>query len=144
MAEWDSEKGRLRPTWRVRFTPFMTFVGSGVAGVLTAIVLFLQVITGPGVEELNDASSVFQGVLLLFGAIFLIFLIVGPTLAWGLGFSLRQITNESLHVLAFAALGLVVGFLLGPLLGIGGLLAPAAGIGSGLARWFMSPFAKID
>lgn len=143
MAEWDSEKGRLRPTWKVRFTPFMTFVGSGVAGVLTALVLFLQAVTGPGVEELNDASSVVKGALLLFGAIFFIFLLVGPTLAWGLGFTMRNITNQSLHVLSFAVLGLVVGSLLGSLLGIGALLAPAAGIGTGLARWFMSPFAKI-
>jgi hypothetical protein len=143
MAEWDSEKGKLRPTWKVRFTPFMTFVGSAVAGVLTALVLFLQVITGPGLDELNSSASVFQGVLLLFGALFLIFLILGPTLAWGLGFTLRNVTNQSLHVLAFAALGLVVGSLLGPVLGIGALLAPAAGIGTGLARWFMSPFAKL-
>ena len=144
MAEWDSEKGRLRPTWKLRFTPFMTVVGSAVAGVLTALVLFLQVVTGPGIDELNAPGAVFQGVLLLFGALFLIFLVLGPTLAWGLGFALRNVTNQSLHVLAFAALGLVVGALIGPLLGIGGLLAPAAGIGTGLARWFMSPFAKIS
>lgn len=143
MAEWNSEKGRLRPTWKVRFTPFMTFVGSGVAGVLTALVLFLQVVTGPGVEELNSLSSVVQGVVLLFGAIFFVFLLVGPGLAWGLGFMLRNVTNQWLHVLAFAVLGLLVGALLGPVLGIGGLLAPAAGIGTGLARWFMSPFAAI-
>jgi hypothetical protein len=122
----------------------MTVVGSAVAGVLTALVLFLQVVTGPGLDELNSASAAFQGVLLLFGALFLIFVVLGPTLAWGVGFALRNITNQSLHVLAFAALGLVVGALLGPLLGIGGLLAPAAGIGTGLARWFMSPFAKIS
>lgn len=143
MAEWDSDKRQLRPTWKVKFTPWMTILGSGMAGVLTAIVLFLQVITGPGFDELNEAGLVFQGALLLFGAIFLIFLVVGPTLAWGLGFTLRNITNQSLHVLAFAVLGLVVGSLIGPLLGLGSLLAPAAGIGTGLARWFMSPFAKI-
>src|SRR5690606_42029588 len=104
----------------------------------------LQGVTGPGVEELNSLSSVVQGVVLLFGAIFFVFLLVGPGLAWGLGFMLRNVTNQWLHVLAFAVLGLLVGALLGPVLGIGGLLAPAAGTGTGPARWFTSPFAATE
>ena len=143
MAEWDSEKGKVRPTWTVRFTPWMTILGSGVAGVLTALILFLQFVTGPGLDELNAPNLVIQGALLLFGSIFIIFLILGPTLAWGLGFLLRNVTNQFIHVIAFMVLGAIVGYFLGGWLGIGQLLAPAAGIGCGVARWFMSPFAKI-
>ena len=143
MAQWDAEKGRIRPTWTVRFTPWMTFLGSALAGIITAVVFFLTLITGPGLDALNEPQLVFKGAVLLFGLIFLVFVILGPTLAWGLGFALRSITNQSIHVIAFAILGLIVGSMLGGFIGMGGALAPAAGIGAGLARWIMSPFAKI-
>jgi len=143
MAQWDPDKGRLRPTWTVRFTPWATILGCGLAGVLTSVVLVLQLLTGPGLDALNAPELALQGALTLFGAILVISLVVGPTLAWGLGFALRTQTNQFIHVIAFAILGLVLGALFGGFVGIGSLLAPAAGIGCGLARWFLTPFAKI-
>jgi len=46
-------------------------------------------------------------------------------------------------VLAFAALGLFVGFMLGNVIGLGSVLAPAAGIGAAAGRWAISRQAKI-
>lgn len=143
MADWDAEKGRLRPVWTVRFSPWMTFWGCSLAGVLTAVVFTLSLLTGPGFDALNDPGSVLSGVILIFGLLFITFLVIGPTLAWGLGFALRTQTNQHIHVLAFAVLGLVVGTMLGGFFGVSGILGPAAGVGTGLARWIMSPYAKI-
>lgn len=143
MAEWDPDAGKVRPTWTVRFSPWWIFVGCAIAGVVCAAVLFFTVLTGPGLAQLNDANSVARGGLLLLGLSFGIFVLLGPTLAWGLGFMLRNTTNQGMHVAAFALLGLFVGFMVGNLAGVGPLVAPAAGIGAAVGRWAISSQAKI-
>lgn len=143
MAEWDDKTGKVRPTWTVRFSPWWIFVGCGIAGVVCAAVLFFTVLTGPGLGQLNDANSVVRGGLLLVGMSFGIFILLGPTLAWGLGFMLRNNTNQGMHIAAFALLGLFVGFMIGNLAGIGSLIAPAAGIGAAAGRWAISGQTKI-
>lgn len=121
----------------------MTFWGCALAGVITSAVFLLSLLTGPGLDALNDPGAVAQGTILVFGVLFLFFIAVGPTLAWGLGFALRTQTNQYIHVLAFAVLGLFLGFMLGGLVGVAGVLGPAAGVGVGLARWIMNPHAKL-
>jgi len=143
MAQWDPETGKVRPTWTIRFSAWWIFVGCTVGAVVTALVLFLTLVTGPGLDQLNDAGSVAKGGIFLLGLIFGVFLLVGPVLAWGLGFMLRTNANQGTHVIAFAVLGLVVGFLIGNLVGLGSVVAPAAGIGAGVGRWIISSQAKI-
>jgi hypothetical protein len=143
MAQWDPETGKVRPTWTVRFSAWSIFLGCAIGAVVTSVVLFLTLITGPGLNELNDIGSVAKGGIFLLGLIFGVFLLVGPVLAWGLGFVLRNNTNQGMHVAAFAVLGLVVGFSLGNLVGLGSIVAPAAGIGAAAGRWLISGQAKI-
>lgn len=143
MAQWDEETGKLKPTWTVRFSPWWVFLGCAIAGVVCALVLFLTLVTGPGLGELNDAGSVAQGGVLLLGISFVIFILVGPTLAYGVGFALRNNPNHNVHIVAFAVLGVIVGFMLGGLVDLGTVVAPAAGIGAGVGRWAISKHAKI-
>jgi hypothetical protein len=46
-------------------------------------------------------------------------------------------------VMAFAVLGLIVGYFIGNLVGLGTVVAPAAGIGAAAGRWLISGQAKI-
>lgn len=150
MSEYDPKTGKLRPTWLVRFTPWQAMLGSLVAGAVCGIVLVITFVTGPDFGELAGPASVAQGSAIVVGASVAVFALLGPTLAWGLGFSLRNVQNQYLHVLAFAALGAFVGFSLGNAasvwLGFGGLgsvLAPAAGIGAAVGRWVLSPYSRV-
>ena len=143
MAEWDPKTGKVRPTWTVRFTPWWVFVGCAIAGVVCAAVLFVTVVAGGDTDQLNDAGSLFKGGIFLLGLAFAIFILVGPALAWGLGFMLRNVANQGIHVVAFAVLGLFVGFMLGNLVGLGSVVAPAAGIGAAVGRWAISGQARI-
>lgn len=142
MAEWDEKSGKLRPTWTVRFSPWWVFVGSAIAGVVTAAVLLLNILTNP--DALNpNSQEVAQGAVLLLGIVVAVFLLLGPTLAYGVGFALRNVTNQWIHVVAFAFLGLIVGFMLGGYIGDPAMIAPAAGIGAGVGRWAISGQTKI-
>ena len=143
MAEWDPKTGKVRPTWTVRFSAWAIFLGCTIAAVVTSVVLFLTFVTGPGLDALNDVGSVAKGFIFLLGLVFVIFLLVGPVLAWGLGYTLRNNTNHGTHIAAFGILGLVVGFMLGNLIGLGAVIAPAAGIGAAVGRWAISGQAKI-
>ena len=143
MAQWDPETGKLRPTWTVRFSAWTVFLGCTIAAVVTSAVFFLTLVTGPGLDALNDVSSVAKGGIFLLGLIFGVYLLIGPVLAWGLGFALRANTNQGVHVLAFAVLGLIVGFMIGNFIGLGSVLAPAAGIGAAVGRWAVSSQSKI-
>jgi carbon starvation protein CstA len=143
MAQWDEKSGKIKPTWTVRFSPWWIMVGCAIAGVVCAAVLFVTLVTGPGLDQLNDPQLVAQGGVLLLGISFVVFLVLGPTLAWGVGFALRNNTNQSVHVIAFAVLGLIVGFMLGNFIGLGSVVAPAAGIGAGVGRWAISRHAKL-
>src|SRR5690606_15572554 len=142
MTEYDPKTGKVRPTWTVRFSPWMTLAGSALGGAVCGLVVIATLLTGSGASDLAGPVSVFQGAVLIFGATTLGFLLLGPTLAWGLGFMLRNVANHYLHVIAFGALGVFVSYSIGVfvagLLQFGGLadvLAPAAGIGAAVGRW---------
>ncbi|PKQ27198.1 MAG: hypothetical protein CVT64_01790 [Actinobacteria bacterium HGW-Actinobacteria-4] len=142
MAEWDDKTGKLRPTWTVRFSPWWVFIGSGIAGVVTTAVLLLTILANP--EALNaDSREVAQGAVLLLGVVVFVFLLIGPMLAYGVGFALRNVTSHGIHVVAFAFLGLIVGFMLGGFIGDPSAVAPAVGIGAAVGRWAISGQAKI-
>jgi len=143
MAEWDPESGKLRPTWTIRFTPWWVFVGCAIAGVVCALILFLTFVTSGGSDDPAAEENVASNGVMLLGVCFAAFILLGPVLAYGVGFMLRTNTNQGQHVAAFAVLGLVVGFMLGNLVDLGSVIAPAAGIGAGVGRWAISSQAKI-
>lgn len=142
MAQWDPETGKVRPQWEVSFSPWWVFVGCALAGVICAVIVFFTVLGGSGGELPPGGRLVESGIALL-GLIVAVFILVGPLLAWGLGFLLRSNTNDSVHILAFAVLGLAVGFMLGNLVGAGPIIAPAAGVGAGAARWAISGRSRL-
>jgi len=142
MAEWDPNSGKVRPRWEVSFSPWWVFVGCVIAGVICAALVFFTVLLGSEGAGPTEGTLFESGIALL-GLIVAVFILVGPVLAWGLGFLLRANPNTNVHVLAFAALGLAVGFMLGNLVGAGALIAPAAGVGAGVGRWAISSRARI-
>lgn len=142
MAQWDPESGKVRPRWEVSFSPWWVLVGCAIAGVVCAAMVYVTGLTASGGADAGDITAVERGLGLL-GLIVGVFIVVGPALAWGLGFLLRSNPNEGVHILAFAALGLLVGFMLGNLLGVGAIVAPAAGAGAGVGRWAISSQRRI-
>lgn len=152
MAQYDPRTGKVRPTWTLRFTPWWTAVGCLIGGAVTGLLLALALFAVPSGEP--DASfSVTEvaryGILTLGGCI-AGFLVLGPTLGWGLAFTLRHNTNQWTHILAFAVLGLVVGFMVGQIIGniagfsgLGSVLAPFVGIGAATGRWAIRNQARI-
>jgi hypothetical protein len=150
MSEYDPETGELRPVWTIRFTPWTVLFGSLIGGAVTGAVMDLTLIPGDSAPEAISDMSVARAAILVLGASVLLFLFLGPALGWGLGFALRNVQNQSLHVLAFAGLGLFVGYSVGEYLGrlgevagLGSVIAPAVGIGAAVGRWSISRFAKI-
>lgn len=132
-------------------------VSFGLLGVLagclvTALVLMALVYTvlsaapageleAAGVEAAPGRLAVLIG-----GFAAIAILVVGPTLAFGVGWLLRRVRAQSLHVIAFAALGAVVGAVGGFVLGgptfanlLGGMLGVAAAAG----RAALVPFARV-
>ncbi|WP_084106344.1 hypothetical protein [Demequina sp. NBRC 110056] len=142
MAQWDPETGKVRPRWEVSFSPWWVFAGSALAGIICAVLVFFTVLLGSDDPNPTEGTLVSSGIALL-GLIVGVFIIVGPALAWGLGFLLRGNANTNVHILAFAGLGLAVGFMLGNLVGAGPVIAPAAGVGAGVARWLINSQARI-
>lgn len=149
MAQYDPKTGRLRPTWTVRFSPWAVFVGCLVGGTVTGLLIGISFFLVP-VEPPLATDELLRSAIFALGASIGVFLLLGPTLAWGLGFALRENTNHGVHVLAFAGLGLVVGYMVGEILGslagfsgFGAGVAPFVGIGAALGRWSISRYAKI-
>ncbi|MBN2176317.1 MAG: hypothetical protein JW722_01510 [Demequinaceae bacterium] len=150
MSEYDPKTGRLRPTWSIRFSPWTVLLGSFIGGAVTGGIIDLTLIPGENAPEAVTSRTIAQAAILVLGMAILLFLLLGPILGWGLGFALRNVPNQSMHVLAFAGLGLFVGFSVGEYLGrlggvagLGSVVAPAVGIGAAIGRWSISRFAKI-
>lgn len=149
MSEYDHSTGKLRPLWTVRFSPWITLLGALFGGCVAGGVLDFVIITGSGSGNLNSGREVAEGAIQILGASIVVFAVLGPLLGWGLAFALRNVANQGLHVLAFAALGLFVGFEIGNIIGaragivgLGAAVAPACGIGAAVGRWAISRFAR--
>jgi hypothetical protein len=149
MTKRDSARDRYQLEWKVSFSPWMTFVGSFIGGSVAGGVLAGNILLGDPVGEDLSSQTIGQAAVLVLGTAIAVFLLLGPVLGWGLGFALRNVENNGMHILAFAALGLVVGFSVGEFLGrlvdvvgLGVSVAPAAGIGAAVGRWAISRFAK--
>src|SRR5665648_1011145 len=75
----------------------------------------------------------------------LLFVLVGPTVAFGLGWLLRGTANQSVHVLVFAVTGALIGALVGSRFGpdFASALGSSMGASTGLTRMIMSRYGRV-
>ncbi len=141
-------KPRKEP-WLVSFSPWALMGGCllGAALFVGLVYLWLQVLIGP--DALKDAgvdATVGQLTVGLGGGLAgVVFVALGPGLAFLLGRLLRNQPNQSVHVLVFALAGAVVGATVGAFFGpdLTMVLAPTMGIAAGGARAIMSRWAQL-
>lgn len=135
--------------WLVSFSPWAMMGGCLLGAVLFVglVYLWLQLLVGPA--ALKDAgidATVGQLTLGLGGGLAgVVFVALGPALAFLLGRLLRNQPNQSVHVLVFALAGAVLGATVGAFFGpdLTMVLAPTMGVATGLARATMSRWARL-
>ncbi|WP_182112622.1 MULTISPECIES: hypothetical protein [unclassified Actinotalea] len=144
----DPRITRPKEPWAVSFGVLGVFAGC----VVTALVfmgLVYTVLSAAPAGELDAAgieATPARLALLIGGFAALAILVVGPTLAFGIGWLLRRVRSQSLHVLAFGALGIVVGAVGGFLVGgpsFANILAAMLGASAALGRAALAPFARV-
>lgn len=135
--------------WLVSFSPWAVMGGCALGALLFVglVYLWLQVLVGP--DALKDAgidATVGQLTLGLGGGLAgVVFVALGPAVAFLLGKLLRNQPNQSVHVLVFALAGAVLGATVGAFFGpdLTMVLAPTMGVATGLARATMSRWARL-
>lgn len=138
------DRARDVPPWAISFSPLVTFAGCALTAVLFAglLYLWLSVVVPDGVLAADDSAGRITLVIgLMVGALLML---LGPFAALGVGRLLRRSGSTAVHVIAFTAVGSVLGALGGALLGPDVALTMLAtlGLASGLARLAVSPFAR--
>lgn len=143
----DPDVTEPRKEWAVTFGVGAVFAGCLVAAVVFMVLTFALLLTAPdGALPVDVPSgSTFRVALLIGGLVAIVLLVVGPSAAYAVGWMMRSVRNQSLHVIAFAVAGVVVGAVFG--LRIGGpaaanLLAAMLGASAATGRAVLSPFAR--
>jgi len=137
-----------RQPWAVSFGVGQVFIGCLVAGAIFMLLIFIWLVAlvPPEVLATTDPpTTVGQLTLALGGGGALLFVLVGPTVALGLGWLLRATANQSVHVLVFAVTGALVGALVGWRFGpdLASALGSSMGAATGLTRMIMSRYARV-
>lgn len=144
----DPEIVRSRPAWAVSFSVGTVFLGCLVAAAVFFGLLWVMV-SGVPPEDLRAAGiewSPQQVAMSMGGFAALGFIAIGPTVAFGVGWLLRNVRSTQLHVIAFAVTGALVGAIAGFFVGgpaIANLLAAPVGVAAALGRLAVTPFARI-
>ena len=137
-----------RREWAVSFGVMAVFAGCVVTATVFTALIFVALLAASA-EELSAAgieSSPGRLALLVGGFAALAILVVGPSVAFGVGWLLRSVRNQSLHVVAFALAGAVVGGLVGYWGGgpvMANVLAAMLGASAGIGRLALAPFARV-
>ena len=144
----DGKPVTPRTPWKVSFGIGQVFAGCVLAGVIfTALIfLWLSFVVPDDVITSFDPPTTVARLTLYFGAVGgVLFLVVGPEVALVLGWLLRRVENQSLHVLAFAGAGAVLGFVVGLPFGadLSSALGPTFGASAALSRMIMSRWARV-
>jgi hypothetical protein len=144
----DAQPVTPREPWKVSFSLGQVFAGCVLTGAIfmALIFLWLSFVVPAEVIESFDPPTTAARLALSFGGVGgVLFLVVGPSVAFGVGWLLRRVENQSLHVLAFAGAGAVVGFVIGLPLGadLAGALGPTIGASAALSRMIMSRWANV-
>lgn len=137
-----------REPWKVTFTVGQVFIGCLLSAVFFMGLIYLYLAFAVPDEVyagIGSGANAAQLTLNFGGFAGVIFLILGPTFAFGLGRLLRKEADQSKHVLAFAGTGAAVGFGLGMFFGwdLAFVLGPTMGTAVGLSRMIMSRFALV-
>jgi hypothetical protein len=137
-----------REPWAVTFSPAMVFAGCILAGAVFMGLAFAWVyllVPDDALAEMDPPTTAGQLAMMFGGMGGIFFLVVGPTVAFLLGWLLRRSTNQSTHVVAFATTGAVLGGLVGAAFGLdlASALGATIGVSTGLSRAIMSRFAKV-
>lgn len=133
--------------WAVSFGVGQVFAGCILAGgVFTALIfLWLALLVPDDVfASFDPPVTVAEMTLYLGGLGGVLLLVVGPTLAFVVGWLLRRVANQSVHVIAFAVAGALVGIMVGSFFGpdLASALGATMGASAGLSRMIMSRWAR--
>lgn len=142
----DPDIVRPREPWAVGFSVGAVFAGCLIAGFVFMVLTYAMLSTVPAdvLETAGVDTNVARLTLMVGGIAGVLFLIVGPTVAFGLGWLLRNQRNQSVHVLVFAIAGAAVGALSGFWGGpeMGSMVAAMTGTSAGVSRMIMSRWAR--
>ncbi|KGM13855.1 hypothetical protein [Cellulomonas bogoriensis] len=148
MDESTTEPKPPRREWAVTFSTLTIMAGCLIAAaVLTALVYVA--LAGVPEEELLAAGITVPGARVAFtvgGAAFAAFLLLGPAIGFVLTWLLREVRNQSVHVLVFAAAGAALGVVTAFVLGVPEIAFMTAGLvgaSSAAGRAAISPFARV-
>ena len=141
----DPAVTRPRQPWAISFGPGAVFAGCLITAVVFMALTFVILVLAPE-EATADLGSTPRLAMLIGGLAALAFLVIGPTLAFAVGWLLRTVHNQSTHVLVFAVAGAVVGGLLGWSAGgpeVANILAGMVGVSAAVGRLAVSPYARV-
>ncbi|MBX9245141.1 hypothetical protein ICW40_10020 [Actinotalea ferrariae] len=144
----DPRITRPREPWAVSFGLLAVVAGCLVAALVFMALVWTVLSAAPDAELAAAGIDATPGRLafLMGGFAAIGFLVVGPTLAFAVGWLLRRVRNQSLHVLAFAALGAVVGAAGGFVIGgpqFANVLGAMVGVSVAAGRAALAPFARV-
>jgi len=130
------------------FSASAIFLGCVATALVFMLLVFLLVGTDPnaGLDLLGSEESAARIALTTGGAGLLVTLVVGPTLAFGVSYLLRREDQVSRHLIAFGALGLLIGFVMGFVMGGPALamtMAPMYGVSAAAGRMAIQPLARV-
>lgn len=136
-----------REPWKVSFGVATVFLGCLLTGALFTVLVGLWmwiVVPSEVLESTDPPLSVVELSLFLGVTATVLLMAVGPLLALLIGWSLRNVENHGLHVVAFAAVGALLGGAVGGLLGpdMMLILGPTLGAAAGTARAIVSRLAR--
>ena len=142
----DPAVTRPREPWAVSFGPGAVLSGCLVTATVFMGLTFLILSVAPA-EVVDDLPGTAGRLSMLIGGLAgLAFLVVGPTIAFALGWLLRRVRNQSTHVVVFAVAGAVVGAVLGWSAGgpeVANILAGMVGVSAAAGRIAVAPFARV-
>jgi len=136
------------PRHAYTFSASVILLGCVATAFVFTLLAFFLLSSDPNaqLDVLGSEQSAARIALSTGGIALVVTLVVGPTLAFGVSYLLRRQLQVSRHLLAFGALGLLIGFGLG--LALGGpsfaiTLAPLFGVSAAVARWAVQPWARV-
>lgn len=144
----DPRITRPREPWAVSFG-----VLGVLAGCLVTALVFMALVWGVlsaapqgDLDAAGIEASPTRLALLIGGFAAIVVLVVGPTLAFALGWLLRRVRTQAVHVIAFAALGAVLGAVGGFVVGgpqFANVLGAMLGVSAAAGRAALAPFARV-